>query len=91
MLVFDGNGFADIPAVPLSGPIDPVGAGDTAVSAVAAALAAGGTLEEAGEMGNLAAAVTVKKLRETGTATGAEILDVARLMTGEHAIHDDKP
>lgn len=74
ILVFDGNGFSDIPAIPVTGPIDPVGAGDATVSAIAASLAAGGTLEEAGEMGNLAAAVTVKKIRETGTATAEEIL-----------------
>ena len=78
ILLFDGNGFTDIPAIPLSGPIDPVGAGDATVSAIAATLASGGTLEEAGEMGNLAGAVTVKKVRETGTATPGELLAVAR-------------
>jgi bifunctional ADP-heptose synthase (sugar kinase/adenylyltransferase) len=78
ILLFDGSGFADLPAIPLTGPIDPVGAGDATVSAIAAALAAGGTLEEAGELGNLAGAVTVKKLRETGTATPEELLSVAR-------------
>jgi sugar/nucleoside kinase (ribokinase family) len=89
--VFDGSGFTDIPAVPVTGPVDPVGAGDATVSAIAATLAAGGTLKEAGEMGNLAAAVTVRKLRETGTATSEEIIDVARLLTGKQAFHDDKP
>jgi rfaE bifunctional protein kinase chain/domain len=79
ILVFDGTGFIDIPAVPVSGPLDPVGAGDATVSAVAASLAAGGNLREAGELGNLAAAVTVRKLRETGTATGEEIVALARL------------
>ena len=74
ILLFDGNGFTDIPAVPVTGPIDPVGAGDATVSAIAATLAAGGTLAEAGEMGCLAAAVTVKKIRETGTATPEEIV-----------------
>jgi rfaE bifunctional protein kinase chain/domain len=74
ILVFDGNGFTDIPAVPVTGPIDTVGAGDATVSAIAASLAAGGTLREAGEMGNLAAAVTVKKIKETGTATAEEIV-----------------
>jgi rfaE bifunctional protein kinase chain/domain len=74
MLVFDGSTYTDIPAVPLKGPLDPVGAGDTTVSAIASTLAAGGTLEEAGEMGNMAAAVTVRKTKETGTATGGEVL-----------------
>jgi rfaE bifunctional protein kinase chain/domain len=74
ILVFDGSKDIDIPAVPLKGPIDPVGAGDATVSAIAVSLAAGGTLEEAGQMGNLAAAVTVQKMKETGTATGEEIV-----------------
>ena len=74
ILVFDGTGFTDIPAVPVTGPIDPVGAGDATVAAITASLAAGGTLEEAGEMGSLAGAVTVKKIRETGTATPEEII-----------------
>ena len=83
ILLFDGSTFTDIPAIPLEGPIDPVGAGDATVSAIAATLAAGGTLEEAGEMGNLAAAVTVKKIRETGTATAEEIITLG--------FHHDKP
>ena len=78
ILLFDGNRFADIPALPLTGPVDTVGAGDTAVSAIAACLAAGGTPLEAGELANLAAAVTVQKLKETGAATPEEILRAAR-------------
>ena len=74
ILVFDGKGYSDIPAAVLKGPIDPVGAGDATVAAIAASLAAGGTLEEAGEIGNLAGGVTVKKMRETGTATPEEIV-----------------
>ena len=83
VLVFDGTGYADIPAVPVTGPIDPVGAGDATVSAIAASLAAGATPGEAGEMGNMAAAVTVRKIKETGTATAGEILTLA--------LHHDKP
>jgi rfaE bifunctional protein kinase chain/domain len=78
ILVFDGKGFTDAPAVPVTGPVDTVGAGDATVSAIAATIAAGGTLAEAAEMGNLAAAVTVRKMRETGTATRGEILSLAR-------------
>ena len=74
ILLFDGEGFTDLPAVRVTGPVDTVGAGDATVAAIGATLAAGGTLPEAGGMGNLAAAVTVKKLRETGTASREEIL-----------------
>jgi bifunctional ADP-heptose synthase (sugar kinase/adenylyltransferase) len=78
ILVFDGTLYTDIPAVPLTGPIDTVGAGDATVAAIAASLAAGGTLVESGEIGNLAGGVTATKVRETGTATRGEILAMAR-------------
>jgi rfaE bifunctional protein kinase chain/domain len=63
-----------LPGVPVPPPVDPVGAGDTFMSAVAAGLAAGATPAEAGMLGNLAAAVTVRKLRVTGTASPGELL-----------------
>ena len=62
-----------IPAVPAAPPFDIVGAGDTFMAAVAAALAAGASPVEAGTLANLAAAVTVEKLNQTGTATPDEI------------------
>jgi bifunctional ADP-heptose synthase (sugar kinase/adenylyltransferase) len=74
ILLCDRGVLIDLPAIPLTGPSDPVGAGDTSVAAIALALAAGATPIEAGELANLAAAVTVRKLRQTGTATPAEIL-----------------
>lgn len=77
ILMSDGRTEEELPALRVEGPTDPVGAGDTTVSAIAAALATGSTPREAGELANLAAAVTVAKLRQTGTATPAEILAVA--------------
>jgi rfaE bifunctional protein kinase chain/domain len=77
ILLSDGRSEYDLPALRVEGPTDPVGAGDATVSAIAAALAAGATHVEAGELGNMAAAVTVTKLRQTGTATPAEILGAA--------------
>ena len=77
ILVYDGTAYTDIPAVPLEGPLDTVGAGDATVAAITAALAAGGTLVESGEIGNLAGGVTATKVRETGTATRGEILAMA--------------
>jgi len=77
ILVSDGTSFCELPGISIDGEIDTVGAGDTSVSAIAAALAAGATPEEAAALANLAAAVTVRKLRQTGTATPHEILDIA--------------
>jgi rfaE bifunctional protein kinase chain/domain len=77
ILAYDGQAFSQIPGILCVGPIDTVGAGDTTASAVTAALAAGAKLAEAIEIGNYAAAVIVRKLRQTGTATPEEILSIA--------------
>jgi len=74
MLVADGGAVHEVPAVAVAGPIDPVGAGDTAVSAIAAVLGAGGDVLTAARLANLAASITVRKLRTTGTASPAELL-----------------
>jgi D-glycero-beta-D-manno-heptose-7-phosphate kinase len=62
-------------AAPVRAPLDPVGAGDSFCAALAASLAAGATLSEAGTIANLAAAVVVEKLGTTGTASPEEILE----------------
>jgi sugar/nucleoside kinase (ribokinase family) len=75
------HGVVHIDAVHLEGPLDPVGAGDTYLSALAAGLAAGEDFVAAARLGTLAAAVTVRKLYQTGTATPGEILALAQEMT----------
>ncbi|MCU0914949.1 MAG: PfkB family carbohydrate kinase [Planctomycetes bacterium] len=74
----DSGGVHEIPGIQLLKKLDPVGAGDTVTSALALCLGAGVPPVEAAEFANLAAAVTVQKLFQTGTASGAEILDVAK-------------
>ncbi|MDO8945452.1 MAG: PfkB family carbohydrate kinase [Desulfobacterales bacterium] len=68
-----------IPAAPVRPPLDIVGAGDAFLAWLAAGLAAGAAPAEAGALANLAAAVTVEKLNQTGTATPEEILERYRL------------
>jgi rfaE bifunctional protein kinase chain/domain len=63
-----------LPAAPVQPPLDLVGAGDAFISALTAALAVGATPWEAGAIANLAAAVVVEKLNQTGTASPDEIL-----------------
>jgi phosphoglycolate phosphatase-like HAD superfamily hydrolase len=55
---------------------DTVGAGDSYLAGASAALAAGYTLETAGEFGSFVAGVTVQKLFQTGTASPEEILSI---------------
>jgi rfaE bifunctional protein kinase chain/domain len=73
-LVCTGEDWRHVPAVRLDPPLDIVGAGDTFLAALGSSLAAGATPTEAAVIANLAAAVTVKKIGQTGTATPAEIL-----------------
>ncbi|HOU13548.1 MAG TPA: PfkB family carbohydrate kinase [Anaerolineae bacterium] len=73
-LVYADGQARRIPAGPTRPPLDPVGAGDTFIAALAGALSAGANPWEAGTLANLAASVTVEKLNQTGTATPEEIL-----------------
>jgi sugar/nucleoside kinase (ribokinase family) len=63
-------------------PLDIVGAGDAFLAWLAAGLSAGAAPAEAGALANLAAAVTVEKLNQTGTASPDEILARYRLCGG---------
>jgi rfaE bifunctional protein kinase chain/domain len=78
MLVRDGRGVHEVPGLQIVGRIDTVGAGDSALAGIAAALAAGSDPLSAATLGNFAAAVTVKKLFITGTASPEEVLAVGK-------------
>jgi len=77
LICVDGNGAQSIPGIHIVEQTDPVGAGDTMVSALACCLAAGISPEEASHFANLASVVTVKKRFQTGTASGDEIKALA--------------
>lgn len=77
ILASDGRSFCEVPGILIVGPIDAVGCGDTTASAITTALAAKANLADAVEIANYAAAVVVRKLRQTGTASPQEILDLA--------------
>lgn len=62
----------------LPGPLDTVGAGDTVVATLAATLSAGATMHQSMTVANLAAAVTVQKIGQTGTATPPEIAQLMK-------------
>ncbi len=59
---------------PVLGPVDIVGAGDSASSGIMASLLSGASEFEAATIGNLAASITVQQLGTTGTATPEEII-----------------
>jgi phosphoglycolate phosphatase-like HAD superfamily hydrolase len=78
IITVDADGYHEVPGIQLLKKLDIVGAGDTVTSALALCLGAGVSPAEAAEFANFAAAVTVQKLFQTGTASGPEILDVGK-------------
>ncbi len=67
-----------VPALPVRGPIDVVGAGDAVTANLTAALAAGATLLQALELANAAASIVIHQLATTGTATVNQILQTLK-------------
>jgi rfaE bifunctional protein kinase chain/domain len=62
-----------VPALPVRGEIDIVGAGDAVTANLTAALAAGATLREAMELAMAAASIVIHQLGTTGTASVEEM------------------
>jgi len=73
MLAADAGRSWHLPAFPPRGPIDPVGAGDSVLAALAAALAAGANVPDAALLATLVASLTVEQLGTTGTADPAGV------------------
>ncbi len=78
IITIDSDGYHEVPGIQLLKKLDIVGAGDTVTSALALCLGAGLPPAEAAEFANIAAAVTVQKLFQTGTASGPEILEIGK-------------
>jgi rfaE bifunctional protein kinase chain/domain len=74
ILLCESHGHERIDTLAATGPIDPVGAGDSVMAGLVAALCAGATLPEAALVGNLVASITVEQLGTTGTASPAQLL-----------------
>lgn len=64
-----------VPAIPLDGPIDVTGAGDSATAALVSALCREATLSQAAFFGNLVASITVKQLGTTGCANAEQVME----------------
>jgi rfaE bifunctional protein kinase chain/domain len=62
-----------IPAMPVEGPIDIVGAGDSTIAGITAALCAGASFQEAALIGILVASITIQQIGTTGTASRAQV------------------
>jgi rfaE bifunctional protein kinase chain/domain len=75
-IVTDDKGISEIGGLMIISRTDTVGAGDSYLAGAAAALAAGYSLETAGEIGTFTAGVTVQKLFQTGTASPEEVFRI---------------
>jgi rfaE bifunctional protein kinase chain/domain len=82
ILLCDRGESRRIPAVPVSGPIDPVGAGDSVLAGVLCSLCCGATPEEAALVGNLVASITIQQIGTTGTASRAQVRERFREWLG---------
>jgi len=76
ILVVDpaNGGAVQAPAHAVSGPIDIVGAGDSATAGIVCALACGATLANAAALGNIVASITIQQIGTTGTATPEQVI-----------------
>jgi rfaE bifunctional protein kinase chain/domain len=74
VLVVDGENVTHIPAVPVTGEIDIVGAGDSTSAGTVSALCSGANLVEAAQVGQLVASITVQQIGTTGVATREQVL-----------------
>jgi len=74
IIAFGKQGIFKIPTVDVPKPYDICGAGDSATAAIVSSLTAGSNEKEAAFIGNLVAAVTIRKIGITGTANIEEVL-----------------
>jgi len=80
ILLFTEAGCEHIPAVPVSGEIDIVGAGDSVMAGIVSALCSGAEPSEAALLGNLVASITIQQIGTTGTATPAQVREQFRCL-----------
>jgi rfaE bifunctional protein kinase chain/domain len=71
-----GGEVFHVPALPLRGEIDIVGAGDAVTANLTCALAAGASTGEAVTIANAAASVVIHQLGTTGTASPAQVAEL---------------
>ena len=74
ILFTTGQASIRVPAFPVTGPIDVVGAGDSTTAGIVCGLCTGLDPIDAATLGNLIASITIRQLGTTGTASPEQIL-----------------
>lgn len=75
IMTFGSHGIYSVPTEDVPRPYDICGAGDSVSASVVGSLAAGADEIEAAFIGNMVAAVTIRKIGVTGTASLEEVLE----------------
>lgn len=73
ILLVDSSRGTHIPTIRVEGPLDVVGAGDSATAGIVASLCAGASLVEAAFVGNIVASITIQQIGTTGTASRQQV------------------
>jgi hypothetical protein len=73
IFLFTEKGCQHVPAVPVEGEVDIVGAGDSVMAGVVSALGSGAEPEEAALLGNIVASITIQQIGTTGTASPPQV------------------
>ena len=74
ILCDDGEATERVPGIPVPGPIDIVGAGDSVSAGIASALCAGASCIDAARVGVLASSITIQQIGTTGAASPEQVL-----------------
>lgn len=70
----DGSTIHRVPGIPVPGPIDIVGAGDSVSAAIVSALCAGASYVDAARVGVLVSSITIQQIGTTGAASPDQVL-----------------
>lgn len=70
----DGSTIHRVPGIPVPGPVDTVGAGDSVSAAIASALCAGASYVDAARLGVLVSSITIQQIGTTGAASPDQVL-----------------
>jgi rfaE bifunctional protein kinase chain/domain len=73
IFLFTEKGCQHVPAVPVEGEIDTVGAGDSVMAGIVSALCSRAEPKEAALLGNLVASITIQQIGTTGTASPTQV------------------
>jgi bifunctional ADP-heptose synthase (sugar kinase/adenylyltransferase) len=91
LLAAPGAAPVRVPTYPVTGPIDPVGAGDATSAGIACAAAAGASLQQAAAFGCLVGSITVRQIGVTGTATPEQVRERWREVRAGRGSSEPRP